>query len=84
MEVSSQCEAPAALPLHESYWHHWVQDWVGAGVDLDATEKRESLDSAGNRNPIPHFSVHNLLTVLTQISRLKREGITTQRHVHVW
>jgi len=54
MEVGGQLHAPAALPTGERVpGTHWIRDWVGPRVGLDAVVKRDILCPDRESNTCP-------------------------------
>jgi len=50
MEMSGQLHAPAALTLKRNFGTHFIGDWVGTRVGLDAVAKRKCPGRVGSRN----------------------------------
>jgi hypothetical protein len=44
MEVSGQLHVSAALPPLKDLGPHWVGDWLGSRVAVDALGKRKSIE----------------------------------------
>jgi hypothetical protein len=69
MEARGQLHTPTALIFgKEPPGTHRLGGWVGYRAGLDAEAKRER--PSPRQEPKPGFPTHNLVTVLTKLSRL--------------
>jgi hypothetical protein len=69
MEVSGQLYALVSLlPGKEPVVKHWTGGWVGLRTNLDAVAKRRISYPCREKNP--GRPAHNLVTILTELSRV--------------
>jgi hypothetical protein len=65
-ESERSASLPGCLTLGErAPGAHWIGGWVGFKGGLDSTEKKKSLDHAGNRNPAVQFIANRYINRVT-------------------
>jgi hypothetical protein len=71
--MSSQLQAPAALPQGMKHATHWVGDWMGPIADPDGFRKQNNLVAL--RRYDPNRAARNLISIATKHKTIRARGL---------